>query len=125
MSMQTYEHTQYEHFLVVIGLSENKVRPPLREATTKAGLSFSNYIPCLWQNFSKAQRTIHKQLKYLVITKKIGTSCNWRSFSQNLKKATGQQKRHNLLQFLAAIDSISKQKLSKTSWRHSHSEVLL
>lgn len=55
MCMHTYAHTQYEHFLVVIGLSENKVRPLLREATTKAVLSFSNYIPHLWQNFSKAQ----------------------------------------------------------------------
>lgn len=45
--MHTYEHTQYEYFLVVIGLSENKVRPLLREATTKAVLSFSNYIPHL------------------------------------------------------------------------------
>lgn len=36
--MHTYEHTQYEHFLVVIGLCENKVRPLLREATTKAVL---------------------------------------------------------------------------------------
>lgn len=76
MCMHTYEHTQYERFLVVIGLSENKVRPLLREATTKAVLSFSNYIPHLWQNFSKAQRTIHKQLKFLVIKKKICTSCN-------------------------------------------------
>lgn len=76
MSVLTYEHTQYEHFLAVIGLSENKVRPLLREATTKAVLSFSNYIPRLWQNFSKAQRTIHKQLKFLIITKKICTSCN-------------------------------------------------
>lgn len=50
MCMHTYEHTQYEHFLVVIGLSENKVRPLLREATTKAVLSFSNCIPHLWQN---------------------------------------------------------------------------
>lgn len=38
MCVHTQEHTQYEHFLVVIGLSENKVRPLLREATTKAVL---------------------------------------------------------------------------------------
>lgn len=98
--------------MVGIRLSENKVRPLVREVPTKAALSiitFHIYDRTSEKHKEQSTNNTTKTLgnpesKFVLLVTKIAIFC------QNFgKDVTWQQKIHNLLKFPAALDSISKQ----------------